>query len=563
MVALLDPPDNPLREEKAFLAGTAYLRLHNFPQAILQLERVDSPEALYSLGWAYLMSHSFQKAEECFQKLTEHPALKQKALLALAHCFISQGQSQKAEKLLELSSESEQSEILLLKGRIAPTFAEREKIYRTLTERSAENGEYWYERGLNAFRESHFSLAGEALLKAFERLQGSDKRRASNALYLSAQILFHQGKLDEAEQKFLKVTQDYPESPMIAECLLFAAKCREGEKGQEYRRKVFEQYPTASCAAEAYFTYYPYHTYVQGERAAIKHLQAMSSRFPESPYLIIVYYLIGMDEKRDRKTAQGKWIRKKNEIAAIDSFQEAETLFDKLDASHRIPEEERPFFLQARYRATLERALANLNIAETSQGAKRLIFLQYATDLFDQMSRNLEDSALLEECRYWLAQTYLKAGEDDAAEALLKEMSQRYASTPMGYYPSRTWYELAALAMRKKDFRQALQFFTESEKAAGVDQKKLLSSADQKIDLWIQQSLCYREMQDYTRAMLLLSQAINDMTISSQRVKAMYLRAEIYALQGRHDLERKQLEATAKKGGEWALKAKQRIKGHS
>jgi hypothetical protein len=39
----------------------------------------------------------------------------------------------------------------------------------------------------------------------------------------------------------------------------------------------------------------------------------------------------------------------------------------------------------------------------------------------------------------------------------------------------------------------------------------------------------------------------------------MYLRAEIYALQGRHDLAKKQWEATAKKGGEWALKAKENL----
>ena len=54
-------------------------------------------------------------------------------------------------------------------------------------------------------------------------------------------------------------------------------------------------------------------------------------------------------------------------------------------------------------------------------------------------------------------------------------------------------------------------------------------------------------------------QAINDDSISSLRVKAMYQRAEIYIQQGRYDLARKQLEATAKKGGEWALKAKQRL----
>ena len=39
----------------------------------------------------------------------------------------------------------------------------------------------------------------------------------------------------------------------------------------------------------------------------------------------------------------------------------------------------------------------------------------------------------------------------------------------------------------------------------------------------------------------------------------MFLRAEIYELQGRHELSLKQLETTARKGGEWAQKAQQKL----
>ena len=39
----------------------------------------------------------------------------------------------------------------------------------------------------------------------------------------------------------------------------------------------------------------------------------------------------------------------------------------------------------------------------------------------------------------------------------------------------------------------------------------------------------------------------------------MFLRAEMYEAQGRRELGRKQLEATSKKGGEWALKAKAKL----
>ncbi len=562
-------PDHDLRSEHAFLSGLIFLHLHHFPQAISWLEKTDQPEALYHLGWAYLMNRSFQNAEESFQKLISHPTLKPKALLALAQCYISQSQPQKAERLLAAHSFSgeESADLLLLKGCIQPTYRERENSYRELTEGPYENSavylDGWYERGLNAFKDqmsenaSHdsLSIAEKALQRAFELLQNRDDLRAPTILYLTGQLQLRQGKSKEAEEKFLKLVQDYPKSPIVAESLIFAAKCSEGEKARDYLRQVFENYPKSPCAAEAYFIYYPYRDYVQGERSAIKHLQNMRTLFPESPYLIPAYTLIGMDEKRDRKNSQGKWIRKKNMIAAIDSFQQAETLFDQLDS--QLKEEERSFYLQIRTRATLERALANLNVAEESQGAKRRIYLQYAADVFEQMRRDLKEGEL-EECNYWLAQTYLKAEEDSKAETVLKEMSGKYTPNSSGYYPSRIWYERGGIAMRRQEYAQALQFFTQAEKTAKQNQS-LCISADQKIDLWIQQSLCYRELNEFDQAMLLLSQAINDDTISSERVKAMYLRADIYALQGRHDLARKQLVATAKKGGEWALKAKKRL----
>ena len=444
-----------------------------------------------------------------------------------------QAQFEKAAALLAKSSFEDKADLLLLTARISSTFEERENHYRELTEGPYQKyPEAWLERGVNAFKAGQFSLAEKSLRQVQD----------SRALYLLGQILLKQGKRFEAEQQFLKLTQDYPISSLVGESLLFAAKASDGEKAKAYCRKVFEEYPESSAAAETYFIFYPYRDYVQGERAAIKHLQGMQKRFPDSPYLVIAHYLIGMDERRDRKNAQGKWIRKKDLIAAIDAFQEAESLFERL----KIPSDQSDFFTRVRFRCTFERALANLNIAEESQGPKREIFTQYATEVFEQLYRDLKD----EESAFWLAQAYLKGQQEEAAEKLLKSMSTEQS----GYYPSRVHYELGKIAMGRNDYTQALRYFSQSE-----NKSQNSISADQKIDLWIQQSHCYRELHNFDEAMLILSKAINDDTISSLRVKAMYLRGEIYALQGRHDLARKQWEATAKKGGEWAQKSKLRL----
>jgi Tfp pilus assembly protein PilF len=109
--------------------------------------------------------------------------------------------------------------------------------------------------------------------------------------------------------------------------------------------------------------------------------------------------------------------------------------------------------------------------------------------------------------------------------------------------------------MREKEFEFALKALVNAEDAS---KGKVLSS-DQRLDLWIQQSYSYQGLNQLDQAILILSKVINDDTISSLRLKAMYLRAELYERQERPELARKQLEALTKKGGDWAQKAKDKL----
>lgn len=397
---------------------------------------------------------------------------------------------------------------------------------------------------------------------------------APQSLLALGGVYYHKKKYAMGEDVFMRLIRTFPESDAVGDAYFWAAKCGDGiaigsEKGKKYRRIVFEEFPNNPLAAEAYFTYHPYREYVHGDRAAIKHLQNLSERFPHTPYLINAHYLVGMDFKRDRKTAEGKWVRKKNMNEASVAFQQSATAFDSLYAAKNIPEDQLQYFITIRYRALIERALANLAIADEAQGARRQIFLEYAVAVLEQIATEFKDRShplasqltreenyppALEESTYWLAQAYSRMQEDQKAEKTLVQMLENYPLNKItrGYYMSRAWHDLGQIAIRRKEYPIALVHFAEAEKAA----KGNAISTDQKIDLWIQQSLCYKEMKQPEKAMLILSKAINDDAISSLRVKAMFLRAEIYALQGRHELAKRQLEATSKKGGEWALKAK-------
>ncbi len=111
------------------------------------------------------------------------------------------------------------------------------------------------------------------------------------------------------------------------------------------------------------------------------------------------------------------------------------------------------------------------------------------------------------------------------------------------------------IAISRKEYAYALECLQQAEDAS----KGKVLSTDQRLDLLIQQSQCFKEMNQPEKAILILSKVVNDDAVSSLRVKAMFLRAEIYEKQNRYELARKQLEATSKMGGEWALKAKEKM----
>lgn len=394
--------------------------------------------------------------------------------------------------------------------------------------------------------------------------------------YLGA-LYYKNNEFKQAEEAYLQLTKTYPASPLAAEAWVWAACCADQMKddlkiGKQRRQYAYENFPDSPFAAEAFFTFYTYPEYLQGDKSTIKHLQSFTDRYTDSPFLIDAHYLIGLDYKRDRKTAEGRWIRKKSLTDAIDSFQKAESHFDELSEKNGIPPEKMDFYTAMRYRATLERARSNLAIADEAEGAKKQIYLDYAEEVFKNLSNELQQKQkphverlfqenayplIEEECSFWLAQTYIKANKDKEANDTLTTMADKYnqLNTTKGYYLSRTLDEQGKIAMRSQDYQKALNLFKMAEEAA----KGNVLSADQKLDLWIQQSLAYRGLGHFDDALLILSKVVNDDAVSSLRMKAMYLRAETYELQKRPELARKQLESMVKKGGVWAQKAQEKL----
>lgn len=625
------------------------------------------------------------------RKFQQEAGINERYAFALGNCYLLRSKQlkdeaayHKAEQLFAcseiFSSHDSKSRALVLLAEAAPTYVQRDAIYRYMTHNLNSDSQLyakgWFLRGLNDLEEGKESIQPEdeshraferaipSLKKAFELLKDSDAAlaalslkslaeayfrleavegykhslstldaiiqnesyllslsdpdeiyyihaTASSKLYemtgdknnLSAAIetlqhglqLFPEKKLADAQlnllgilffkskefkksqEKFLLIVEKFPQSPLAGESLFWAARCcdelQETDESRLLKSKVFESYPHSKYAAEAYFSYYTFRDYVQGDKSSIKHLNAMLDRFPDSPFLVHAYYLIGMDHKRDRRSNTGRWLRKKNFIAAIDAFQQAETTFDLLHQKGLLPIQDLESLTAIRYQAELERALTNLAIAEESQGAKSQIYLEYAEEVFRKILNDSRDaknslhpyiqnvvkkSSIEEECSYWLAQICIKLKKEDQGEQILNDMLEKFqhAKITRGYFLSRALYAKGLIALNRNESHFALECMQKAEEAA----KGNLLSTQERLDLWIQQSICFQKMNDLENSILILSKVVNDDSISSLRVKAMYLRAEAYEIQGRKELAKRQLEATSKKGGEWSLKAKEKLK---
>lgn len=380
-------------------------------------------------------------------------------------------------------------------------------------------------------------------------------------------IYLSQNQPARAEALFADISTQFADSPsyhpLLQEVLMGRAACA-AKLGNERLRQhhlkcVFETYPTAPLAASAYFDYYSLSAYMQGRKKAIKHLEAFTTLFPESPLGILSFYLIGLDQLKDRYSEERKLIRKRDWIAAIDAFTKTESTFERFLQQGLIPAVHLSYFEEIRYLANLERGSAHFGIAAESEGAKKAIYIKYAQDvlkeLIERLSKDNHFEIIARKARFRLAQALLKEGRNEEAEACLNQLIA--FSTSRDYLLAQTWCLKGKILKKLKKPEKALEAFFSSENSV----EPTILSPDERLDLWIQQSLCYRHMQNYPESMKLLSRAVNEEAISPLRIKALFLRGEIYLLEGRRELALKQFQAAAKKGGRWGKKAKDKLDG--
>jgi tetratricopeptide (TPR) repeat protein len=399
------------------------------------------------------------------------------------------------------------------------------------------------------------------LLDELEQILKQSGLHTDRLRYLQCLISFQKGHVIEADQQFEQFLSQTTDENLQGEAYIWRAQCAEklGNEvlRQHHLKQLFTQLPQHPQAPLAYLHFYPYQSYMQGERQALKHLRHLPSRFPHAPCTIFAYYLMGLEKKKNQFDSEGNLQKQHDLTTAIDYFQLAETAYDYLKSS--IPLKDQRYFLHVSLRAQLERAQINLAIAHESIGTKKHIYLNYSEQVFNELLDLLKDDdwKLWEEASFGLVQVYLQQERDQQAEALLDQMltHYKYLSISTSPFITKVWIEKGYLAHKQLQYEQALTYFRQAETVFNCS-----SSAEEKLEIWIEQSMCCRILNRLDEAMRLLSKVINEEIASSLRVKAMFLRAEIYEQQGRHELALKQLESVVKKGGTWAYQAQEKLK---
>lgn len=437
--------------------------------------------------------------------------------------------------------------------------------------------ELLYFHGLFAAKLSTSSLQNnpvdyEKIAKtSLEKVIAGSSPKVPYALSQLASLHYAHKRYDLAEAAYKMVAETHLNSPLAEEALLFAACCADrqsalSQRGRIYRQRLLELYPNSSLAAEAAFCCYSCHDYLQGSKEAIKHLQHFIKTYEDSPFLLDAHYLIALDCKRSRQDAKGKSLRQQNLLATIEACYQIESLFLRFQELGKLPKNKIDYYRAMRYQTTLERGKANLAIAEASLGTKKQIFLEYAKQVLidllasiagdDEAAANLPN--LYPESSFWLATIYIIEKDSARAERQLDTTLAFYKEKGIvhDYFLARSLGELATLAMNREEYQKGVELLQQALDAACGGS---LFSTDQKLGLYLQQSRCYCCLGRYDDALWILSQVINDECISPLRLEAMLQRADVYAAQGRIELARKQLIALQKKGGSWAIQAKEKL----
>lgn len=342
--------------------------------------------------------------------------------------------------------------------------------------------------------------------------------------------------LHEDEQALFHLTTALNQFPLYEkkDHLLFVSSFlvekKDFELARSQRKELVSKYLLSAYAPEAYFRIFPEKEYTLGSPPALNHLGELIKLFPQSAWAIAAHYYIGQFSK--------------DESDAISHFENAILIFETL-SKQLLGDPALYNYFESMQIATL----IELGRRGKEEHLKKVI--SHLEEKFKKKESSPDNASSYEEALYLLAEIYGSQNFFDLArKQLLSLVEWEQQNKLTSDFLIKAYIALAQGEQKMKKFKESLDWIDLAEKGAT---RSLL------LEVRIAKSALLKEMGRLDEAMMVLSKTINDSCASQVRIKAMFLRAELYELKQRHDLAIKQLEACAKKGGEWGKKAKEKL----
>lgn len=414
------------------------------------------------------------------------------------------------------------------------------------------------------------SALANAAIKSYET---AFKKHPNNsflkeARFILASSLYRLEEITRAKALLLEGDKEKDLALLLPEELNLLASIADKEGSYEERAAFLaylaERHQDHPLAKEAAFRRYTLKEYLSGGKPEMKHLEQYVSTWKDSPRIPLAYYLIGLDYKQDRKSTEGRWIRKKSFTKAIEAFTQVSSSFHALQQKKQIPKDQLESLTLLSFNAELETGLCNFLIAKESKAAKKEVYLEYSREIFAHLVSQLQPEAnylhtisngwsLYMDAKLLLAEAEIELSSLDMGRRHLSDALEylQRAGVKQGYYYAKAHYLTAGLCIQDSQYEEAMNHLLLAE------QEDTGFTTDEKLDGTIKKGLCLKSLGRLDDAMNVFSSVVNADAVSSLRVQAMLERAYIYKDQNRLDLYRKQLEALERMGGKWQAKAQQ------
>lgn len=376
---------------------------------------------------------------------------------------------------------------------------------------------------------------------------------AADILFEKAMLFWQLNDYENAYYTFSFLKANHTHFIRLDATLFFMASMLQNTDPEKHALylELITDFPQSPYAPESYYRMFPEEMYLSGDIQALRHLKKMPKAYSSSPFGVLATFCVARFEREECPQSSLSTTQIKMLTETTSALTEAIAKAKALQES--MPPKMQALFtlhiLNAEYeKAECHFTLANFyDVLTTCDSIKQAI---------SQVSHEKKPHLLWHKAAFLKSRALLLQGNESQAREELTNLLEYSANT--GFEKSEplvlALIELADMRAREEDYdvaflmlNKALTLRTES-----TNEELLL-------EILIAKSQLHRKIGELDKAMMLLSSVINEESASSLRIQAMFLRAEVYEHKGRRDLAFRQLQTTAKKGGEWGARAAKKL----